>query len=662
MAANPLLEPALDIAFDAFSPEHVVPAISQLLRQAEAAVQQIESSDQPTYENTLQAMEDATEGLSLAMSIVGHLEAVNSSDELRRVYNEIKPKVSAFYNGLPLRPQLYAVIAAVSLEGLDPAKRRHLEQTKRQFAKHGAALGSDDKVELEKINLALTKACTRYAQNLLDSTTAFRHPCNESDLEGMPQDAIALVRQDGDDDHELVLTLKAPVVNAVLTYADSAAVRETIWHGYALRGRHVNDEIALEILQLRRKKAAVLGFDDFADFALSDRMAKSGTRASEFIGDLIERTQTAFEAERKELQSYRDELEGDASAPIQPWDVAYYAQKLRLARYAFDEEELRPYFEVGRVLSGLFQVAQAIYGIRIQPREQPTWHTDVRSYGIYDGERLIATFAVDLYPRDRKRAGAWMRPIRSSPGDAPQIGVFVANVSPPIEGRPALLRHREVQTLFHEFGHLLHHALSEVPIRSLAGTNVAWDFVELPSQIMENFCWERKPLDLFARHWQSDAPIPSELLEKLQRTRTFRAGSANMRQLGFAMLDLRLHRELNPEELNATSLLQFGRDVLQEFYPAQLPAEHAIVTSFPHLFGDPTGYAGGYYSYKWAEVLDADAFTRFQEDGVLSREVGDAFRQAILSRGDLADADQLYIDFMGREPQLDPLLKRYGLQ
>ena len=395
-------------------------------------------------------------------------------------------------------------------------------------------------------------------------------------------------------------------------------------------------------------------------------MARTGARAVEFVDDLRARTEAAFAAENAALLEFRRRLEGPDAPPLAPWDIAYYAEKQRQALYDFDDEALRPYFAVDRVLDGLFAITERLYGVRVAPApELPTWHPEARAYALRGADdRLLGYFHVDLFPREEKRGGAWMNALltakpRPDGGRTPHVGLFCANVTPPQGGRPALLTHDEVTTLFHEFGHLLHHLLTEVEVRSLAGTNVAWDFVELPSQIFENWCWEREALDLFARHHEQGAPLPGDLLARMLRARDYRAANHAMRQLGFGTVDLALHTTYDPARDGDP--VDFARALAARFAPAALPAEYAMILGFTHLFASPVGYAAGYYSYKWAEVLDADAFTRFQREGVLSPAVGQAFRQAILARGDGDDPLALFVAFMGREPDPTALLRRAGL-
>ena len=457
-------------------------------------------------------------------------------------------------------------------------------------------------------------------------------------------------------------TLQQPSYIAVMTYLDDAAVREAFYRAYNARAAAVNADLIPGILDLRRRKAQLVGYADFADFATADRMASNGASAAGFVDGLRARTLAAFERENAELLEFRRSREGSA-AGMEPWDIAYWAEKMRAALYEFDEEDLRPYFSLDTVLDGLFTLCARLFGIRIVAADgAPVWHETVRHYRIEDaGGETLAHFHADWFPRETKRGGAWMDSfITGGPapgGFVPHAGFVCGNLTPPLADRPSLLTHREVETIFHEFGHLLHHCLSRVEIRSLAGTNVAWDFVELPSQIMENWCWDRASLDLFARHYQTGASVPDELFARMSRARTFRAANAQMRQLGFANLDLTLHRAFDAGQ----SIVDQANRLLAPFAPAPLPEGYAMVCSFTHLFADPVGYGAGYYSYKWAEVLDADAFTRFHREGLFNPETGRAFRESILEKGNSREPAELFRAFMGRDPDPGALLVRLGL-
>jgi oligopeptidase A len=669
----------LDIPFDRIHAAHVEPAIDALIAEAQAQLDAIAEGAQrgapPTYEGTLGALERATERLEYAIGITGHLESVATEDALRAAYNAAQPKVAAFSSAIPMNEGLYRALCAFSetqeARDLPPARARFLQKTLADFRRHGALLPPAGKERLARINVELAQLTTRYGQNVLDATTAFElYLTDEAQLAGLPETARLVAREGAAARGRAGwrFSLHEPSLIAVLTYLDDAAVREQMWRAHSRRatsGEGDNRPLIAQILALRAEKARLLGFAHFADLVLEDRMAGTGERALFFVEDLRARTQPAFLREAEELHAFRKELEGPDAPPLKPWDLAYYAEKQRRARYDLDEEALRPYFPAEQVLAGLFRLAERLYGVRLQERPMPAWDPAVRGFEIREGDQVRATFYVDLYPRENKRGGAWMNAlITGTPGCVGgaaerHVGLFCANVQPPAGGRPALLSHREVETLFHEFGHLLHHALSQVPVRSLAGTSVPWDFVELPSQIMENFCWERESLDLFARHHETGAPIPEDLLSRMRRARTYRAATAMMRQLGFARVDLLLHTRY--DQGRDGDVMAFGRAVLQEHSPAPLPPDHGMLAGFGHLFASPVGYAAGYYSYKWAEVLDADAFARFREEGILNPAVGQAFRAHVLSQGDSQDPMALFTAFRGRPPRLDALLERAGL-
>jgi oligopeptidase A len=672
---NPLLSYRYEIPFDQIRAHHVEPAVDALLLRARERLESVKKlTGRRTYQNTAQALDEATEELEHAMGVIAHLEAVATTPELRSAYNAVQPKVSEFYAGIPLDAELYGALvqyaASDEARSLPSAEARFLKQTLADFKRHGAELGAADKQKLSTLSVELSRLTTLYSQNVLDATNAFELVIeDESRLAGLPDSAREAARQSAQQKglSGYRFTLQQPSYIAVLSYADDAALRQQMYsafNGRATREPHDNRPLIAQILALRQQKAALLGFANFADLNLEDRMAKTGARAKVFIAELREATRVHFERENEDLLAFRRELEGEGAAPLSAWDISYYAEKLRKARYDFDEELLRPYFSVDGVLSGLFALVQRIYGLSVEQRaEFPSYHPDVRYYMVKDESgRELGAFYADLYPREEKRGGAWMADfITGLPGGRHKahLGVMCANASPPVGDKPALLTHQDVETLFHEFGHLLHHLLSEPRVRSLAGTRVAWDFVELPSMIMENFGWERSVLDDFARHYHTQAPIPEELLARLQKTRTFRAANMQMRQLGLAEVDLALHIDYRPERDG--EIVQYARKVAQAHTPTQLPEDYAMICSFGHVFSSPVGYAAGYYSYKWAEVLEADAFSRFSEAGVLSREVGDAFRALILARGNEADPMELYKAFMGREPSPTALLKRAGL-
>jgi oligopeptidase A len=674
--ANPLLKIEFRVPFDRIRAGHVEPAAAALLEKARTRLDGLASEPgERTFANTMHALDVMTEPLDYAVGLVRHLESVATYPELRAAHNAIQPEVSSFYSGIPLHEGLWKRIKEFAATGeagrLAGERRRFLEKTVENFRRHGADLDAAGKKRLEEIDVELAKLTTKFSENVLDSTNAFELVLtDEAALAGLPPTARASARESAKRKGRegWRFTLQAPDYLAVMTYLDDAAVRRKVYEAYAVRAterERDNRALVRRILELRAEKARLLGFGDFADFVLEDRMAHTGGRALAFLEDLKTKTERRFREENRELAEFRRSIEGAKAPELAPWDVAYYAEKQRAALYDFDEEALRPYFPLERVVAGLFELVHRLYGIQVVAEEGvPGWDPAVRYYNVLDedGSR-IGGFYADWYPRENKRGGAWMDSIitggPTDEGFHPHLGLICGNLTPPVGGKPALLTHREVETIFHEFGHLLHHLLSRVETRSLAGTSVAWDFVELPSQIMENWCWEREALDLFARHWETGEPIPAELFDRMKRARTFRAANAQMRQLGFGFTDLLLHVRYSRERDG--DAVEYSRRVLQEFSPAPLPENHAMIAAFTHLFGSPVGYGAGYYSYKWAEVLDADAFTRFRELGIFSREAGDQFRANILSKGDSEDPAELYRKFMGREPDPQALLERAGL-
>ena len=668
--SNPLLTEQFRIPFDRIRAEHVEPAIRRLLDDAKQALDRLTSTPGPrTWKNTMAALDQLTEPVEYAFGIARHLESVATTPELRAAFNAVQPEVSAFFSSLPLNAALWQAVKSFAetdeAKALTGTKKRFLMKTIDSFRRHGAELDEAGKERLQEIDVELAQLTTKFAENTLDSTNDWEYMMEgQAQLAGLPPSAVDQARASAQSKGRegWRFTLQQPSYIAVMTYLDDAATRRHFWHAHVTRAtepKRDNRPVIARILELRRAKSELLGFADFADFVLVDRMAHTGRRAEEFLLDLKGRTERRFQGENQELREF-------AGRELEPSDIAYWAEKQRRALYDFDEEELRPYFPLDSVVRGMFEIVGRLYGIRVVPVEGvQAWDPAVRYYEIREDASgaLLGAFYADWYPRENKRGGAWMDAFITGITDEnvcePHAGLICGNLTPPVGGKPALLTHRDVETVFHEFGHLLHHSLSRVEVRSLAGANVAWDFVELPSQIMENWCWERDALDLFARHYETGEPIPEPLFQRMKRARTFRAANGQMRQLGFGILDLALHRDYSPSRDG--DVMAFARTILQEFSPAPLPDDYAMIAGFTHLFASPVGYGAGYYSYKWAEVLDADAFTRFRSDGIFSREVGAAFRDRILSRGDSEDPAELYRAFMGRDPDPDALLERSGL-
>jgi oligopeptidase A len=671
--ANPLLSTTGAIAFDQITSAHVVPAIGSLIYEAQDAIDAIGSDSRPgTFDSVLGEMERATTQLEDAMGWVDHLEGLTDDPEFRAAYNDVQPRVAAFYSSIPLNQALWVALCefadTTEARDLAPVERRLLDKTVSDFRRAGADLGAEDKKKLALMDVDLAKETNTFTQNVVDSSDAYELLIvDESRLDGLPDSDRAAARASAESKgmNGWRFTLQGPSFVGAITYLEDRAIRETLYRAYNQRAAFApfdNSERLHRILSLRRQKAKLLGYEDVSDLYLENRMVRSGGAAAAFLSDLKSKSEPASLEEHAELALFVSETEG-VSEPLSAWDISYYAERQRKARYAVDEEVLRPYFGLDSVLRGLFGIFNRLYGVVITPLEaHPVWHQDVTTYTIHDAEGLqLGVFYLDLFPRTGKRGGAWMRPLRTGHWQAgePHVGVVCCNLSPPSNGRPSLLRHREVETVFHEFGHLMHHLLTTVTIRSLAGTNVAWDFVELPSQIMENWCWERSSLDLFARHYETGDAMPDELFGKLQAARNFRSGSAMMRQLCFGTVDLALHREYDPAI--ETSVIEYAHRIAAGFQVTPLPSDYAMIASFQHLFSGPVAYASGYYSYKWAEVLEADAFSRFKNEGLFSTEVGSEFRELLLSQGNSREPMDLFIAFMGRQPDPSALLQRAGL-
>ncbi|HEX2077182.1 MAG TPA: M3 family metallopeptidase [Longimicrobium sp.] len=666
---NPLLAREQPIPFDRIAPRHVVPAVREALRRAQEELDAlIRVQGGRTYENTIQALEEIGERLGEVVRPVAHLTGVMNSPELREAYETVLPEVSAFYARIPLNAELWSAVRSFAESDAGRAvqgvRRRHLDKVVRSFARAGADLPPEQKQRVEALWVEMSRLTTEFANHVLDSTNAWELVLtDEAELEGLPDSARAQARAaaqaKGIDGWRF--TLQLPSYQPFMQYAARRDLREQMYLAYVNRassGEHDNRPLVRRILELRRELAQILGYRDYADMALEESMAGSGARAVAFEEDLAERTRPHWRREMEELEAFgRAELGLDA---LEPWDVSFCTERLRLSRYDLDAEALRPYFPLDRVLEGLFGLTERLFGIRVVPREMSAvWHPEVRFYDVLDeGGATLGSFYTDWFPRESKRSGAWMNglvvggPRRG--GWKPHLGLVVANVSPSEGGRPALLTHREVQTVFHEFGHLLHHVLSRVEVPALGGTRVPSDWVELPSQIMENWTWERPALDLFARHWQTGEPIPEELYRKMLAARTFMGAYHQMRQLSFGTVDLDLHVRFDPAADGDP--IERARRVMEGFHPYPHFARDHFITSFSHIFSG--GYAAGYYSYLWSAVLEADAFTRFQREGLFSREVGQAFVDHVLSQGDAEDPAELFRRFMGRDPDPEALLRR----
>ena len=683
--ANPLLSDDFRIPFHEIRAEHVEPGVRAALGEAQAEVDAIAAEQAPpTWDNSIERLDCAVERLTRRVAPATHLVAVSETPELREAYNAILPEMSAFWSRLPLDEGLWRRLRAFAATGeasaLTGLRRRHLDKTLQEFRRAGADLPPDRKARLAAIRVELARLQQRFDENVLDATAAYELlVADEARLAGVPEAAKRRARaQAREKDREgWLLTLDYPSVEPILKYADDRELRRETYVAYTTRchaGPHDNRPLIARILRLREELADILGYATFSDYKLEDRMAKTGARATAFEWDMVDRTRPYWERDVEGLRAFAGTL---GIGELEPWDVAYVMEKLRKKRYDIDDEELRPYFPLDRILTGLFEVVRRTFGFRVEDRSiSEVWHADVRYYEIFSEEGAhVGSFYTDWFPRKEKRQGAWMSDFITGRPDGrgglgPHLGVVCGNFTPPQDGAPALLTHRDVETVFHEFGHLLHHCTSRVEIAARSGINVAWDWVELPSQLMENWCWERDALALFARHHETHEPLPGHLFERLVAARRFMGGWAQMRQLSFGTVDLALHDRLAPrlrreaggagdeasDAAQGEVVMAFAREHFGAFSPGPRFAELHSLPSFAHLFSG--GYAAGYYSYLWSEVLDADVFTRFHTEGVFNRATGRSYVDSILSRGDSDDPELLFREFMGRDPDPRALLER----
>ncbi len=692
---NPFLDESFGIHWSRLTHDQVEEGITACLELAQTNIDQLADGTEETltFENTMLALETASKKLDSAWGRVDHLNSVKDSKKLREVYNKMLPKVSEFQSKIPLNAGLWKRIKAYSetaeAKTLNSVQQRYLNETLSEFKSSGADLVVDDKQRLEELQAELAKLTSKYSENCLDSVNAWEFVTGDKDeLSGLPELALTQALESAksknlasDEEPKWRFTLQAPSLMPVLRFANNNELRKKVWSAWtsvATQDPHSNKELVGRILALRHEKAQLLGFEQFADLALELRMAKTGATAMKFEDELHLKIKSAFDSETKELEDFRAKELGIESEMLEPWNIAYWSEKYRKAKFDFDSEALRPYFPMESVLAGMYEITQKLFGVTIKEAkaiysETPTaedddsgyevWNDDVKVYEIFDdaGDHT-GTFYTDWFPRESKRGGAWMNYAitgdRSKGKKEPHLGMVHGNMSPPTDGKPALLSHGDVTTVFHEFGHLIHHLFGDVEIKSLNGVNVSWDFVELPSQIMENWCWHKQGLDLFAHHYESDEVIPDDLFEKMNNARTFSAASISMRQLSLGKSDLEMH--INYEKLK-DNLVEELETVLEPYTAKRKTKAPINIYNFGHLFSDPMGYAAGYYSYKWAEVLDADAFTRFEKEGLLNGDTGREFKEKILSRGNSEDPHKLFVDFMGREPDPDALLRRDGL-
>lgn len=694
MSDKPFLNSELLVQWSKLTPARARVEIREAIEQAKAAVEAICRVTEPTYENSFAALEESGAAVMRGWHRLQHLSSVMDSPELREVINELMPEVVIYSSSVTLNPQLYSVLKKAAempwVAELSEVKQRFIRETLCDFRENGADLTDEQKVRFTELSTKLAQLSQSFGEHVLDSTNAWEYvTADENELAGLPESARENARQDAlakgygtEEEPQWRFTLQFTSVQPVLTFAEHESLRSRIWHAMNEKGTSQYDTTGFihEILALRAEKAAMLGYARYSDYVTSRRMAGSGATALNFINDLHDRVKPAFLAEQEALRLYAQEQSGVEMPVMKPWDVSYWNEKRRKALYDFDSEELRPYFPMTGVLEGMFSIYSELYGIRITQRETAciqegealpegaveVWHPEVLFYEVHDEEsgEHLGSFYADWYPRDTKRAGAWMDclscglpPMNGKPR-LPHLALMCGNMSKPVGGKPALLTHYEVQTVFHEFGHLLHQLLSNVEVESLSGCNVAWDFVELPSQINENWTWESEALNRFARHWQSGEALPAELLKKMLAARNYGEASFFMRQLCFGKIDLELHT--HTEKYAGRDIEEVDREILADYRIPLTEQSNSCLRCFSHIFNG--GYESGYYSYKWAEMLEADAFSRFAKEGIFNPQTGRDFRRCILSQGNSRPAAELYRDFMQRDPDPSALLKRSGIQ
>ncbi|MEE9357179.1 oligopeptidase A [Candidatus Vondammii sp. HM_W22] len=672
---NPLLNLEGLPPFSQICPEHVEPAMDQLMANARELTKRLLANGGPfTWESLVEPLEVVDDRLGRAWSPVSHMNSVVNSDELRAAYNACLPKLSEYGTEMGQNVALFDAYKAVAVgDKLDEAQRKVLDNALRDFHLSGVDLPTDKKNRYKEISQALSTLTSKYEEHLLDATNAWSKLIEDEEaLTGLPQSALDLARQSAEQRGKQgwLLTLEFPSYLPVMTYADSSELRREVYEAFSTRasdqgpyaGEWDNSDVMEQILALRHEQAGLLGFDNFAERSMAKKMAPSTDRVMDFLSDLAERSHPQAERELQELRAYAEETHG--AKDIAVWDIGYYSEKLRQHRYDITQEELKPYFPESRVVPGMFAVVKRLYGIEIAEIEGvDSWHSDVCFFEIRDtaGE-LRGQFYLDLYARRKKRGGAWMdecvgRMFNTNCDQIP-VAYLTCNFSPPVGDKPALFTHDEVQTLFHEFGHGLHHLLTRMDYLAVSGiSGVAWDAVELPSQFMENWCWEREALNLISGHFETDEPIPKEMYEKMVAARNFQSGMQMVRQLEFSLFDFRMHREYDPSQGGRIyDILNQVRSRISVVHP---PEFNRFAHGFSHIFAG--GYAAGYYSYKWAEVLSADAFSLFEEHGIFDRETGTSFLHNVLEKGGSKDAMDLFTAFRGREPRIDALLRHSGI-
>ena len=675
MSNNPLIDYPELPPFSKIQPEHVLPAVEQLVADGRERIQQVLAQGKFDYAHLVQALDEEDDRLGKAFGPAGHLNAVAQNEALRNAYNSCLPLLSEYGTEVGQNAQLCAAYQALrdsdEWSSLSEAQQKDIENTLRDFRLSGVDLPDDKKAQYMANSKRLSELTSQFSDNTLDATQAWtKHISDEAELDGLPDSAKAgaadRAKADGKDGW--LLTLDAPVFIAVMSHCKNAELRKEMYVAWTTKasdqgpqaGQFDNTAIMDEILKLRHEQAQLLGFANFGEESLATKMARDVNEVIQFLEDLAKRAKPQAEQELAELRAFAAEKGAD---DLNPWDIGFWSERLREERYSISEEELRPWFPADTVINGMFAVVGKLFGIQFRQRDDvDLWHEDAGFYELVDDDGSVrAAFYLDMYARTGKRGGAWMddaRIRRRRPDGSLQtpVAYLTCNFAPPAGGKPGLLTHDEVVTLFHEFGHGLHHMLTEQDVSGISGINgVAWDAVELPSQFLENWCWTEEGIALISGHYETGEPLPKEKLDKMLAAKNFQGAMQMVRQLEFSLFDMRIHAEYR----EGLDIYQVLNEVRQQVAVIQPPSFNRFPNSFGHIFAG--GYAAGYYSYKWAEVLSSDAFSRFEEEGVFNPDTGRAFREAILARGGSQEPMVLFVDFRGREPSTDALLRHLGL-
>ena len=674
MMNNPVLNRQSLPLFDQIKPDHISPAIESILKEANTLIESLKKKGATaSWENFVEPIEIISEKISRAWGQIEHLNAVVNSDNLRKAYNDNLIKLTEFYTNLSQDESLYKKYQSLkdseAFKSLTSSQKRIIDNVLREFKLGGAELNETDKKRFKAIQEKLAKLSTQFEENILDATNEFSIIVDNLDeLMGIPEENIKKALADAKEDKKegYKFTLHFPSYLPVMQYADSRPLREKLYHAYATRASELaspkfdNTKLIEEILALRYESSKLLGFKNFAEMSLVTKMAKSSEEVISFLMDLANKAKPFALKDMDELKSFSKILNIEK---LEAWDVAYVSEKLRQAKYSFSENEVKQYFPEHRVLKGLFKVVETIFKLKIIKSDAPTWHKDISFYSIKnEDDELIGQFYFDLYARNHKRGGAWMDEAisryKNSLESSHPVAFLTCNFSSPSENKPALFSHDDVITLFHEFGHGLHHMLTTVDDYSISGIKgVEWDAVELPSQFMENFCWEWEVVKHMTEHVDNKDPLPKTLFDKMIEAKNFQSGMQTLRQIEFSLFDIKLHTEYsNQNKINPLTLLETIRDEIAVIRP---PSWNRFPNSFSHIFAG--GYAAGYYSYKWAEVLASDAFSLFEEQGILSSHAGQKFRNEVLSKGGSRPAMESFVAFRGREPSVDALLRHNGM-